>query len=1168
MAKSSDIIKIGFDYRASLEQFEKETNGVFDGISEKAGKQKISIQLDAKNDKVIEKIKELQKLKLDKFTFEFGESGLAEQLKTFDQLEKKITEIINLSKGLGNITSKANGKQAIQSELDLYHMTEKRKVSYDEIIDKIQTIIKLQEKSKSLEGKKSSDGKYYQELFDEYVNWSDKDNTLNNITDRLKEIYSKFNGKITLIDESHIKEVAYLLDMVKGAGESLSGLNSKEKTFFNNKRFSNESLFNFTNSDGLLNEQIEVAEKELSSLYEWFNKFEGVSLSDSIGMEISRLTRDIQAGGKEASEYAEQLLKIFNIKLSDTTTVATPFKEEIDNANKLKEIANKTTITFEDFKTIIANLPSDKIEQLNKMLNRTLELTSDTGTSLEVMTSELGKYFTITGTRSSTSFFLSNEGEFTRKPNKNKTNFVDDEIYTKGMKYDPSDLADFAWKLQKQEQQALATAQAEEKLAETEKNLGKSTSTVDDSKFDELKADVTEIREELNGVKEKISAIDSEGFEHVKADVEKTVESVKELNNELTEMKSKLDSTSTSPVETNISSPIKDTFQGDAKSSAESSAPVVKEEAKAMEQVAENAEKASKGKDKFAKANKKVKESADSSSKAVSEEASEFNKIISKLDGYNTKLAKFEVKPADGNRFPVYQENITNLSQKIERLQELSTKDINLIDTNDVKEAKALQKEIDELIFKMSNMSAGEKGFDPLSLDKAVQKMNGELEKASGMSKKAKLEIKALISELESGNPTRATKEILHDFYKIIRAEQEAGRYGKAFMDIFKDKVIYGAAANLAGMIGIYDIINVGRQAVDIVIDLNTQITELAKVSEDSMSQIYDDFNSYAEIAKDIGGTISDTISATSDWSRNGYSIPDSKELAKVALLYKNVGDGIDIDTANESLISTLRGFEMEAKDALDIINIFNEVSNNEAISSAGIGEALQRSAASFNAANTSLQESVALISATNSVVQNPERVGNMWKVVSMRIRSASSELEQAGEDTDGLVETTADLQKMIKAMTGYDILEADGETFKSIYDIVLNISKVWHELSDLEQSSLLQALAGKQQSNALAAALSNADILEKSYKEAMNAEGSALEEQAKYQESVQYSIDRTKASLEELANDFLSSDFLKGLIDSGDKLINILDWIIDKFGVLGTLTAVGGGILGANGIG
>lgn len=97
---NSDIIKIGFDYRASLEQFEKETNGVFEGISDKAGKQKITIQLDAKDDKVIDKIKELQKLKLDKFTFEFGNSGLKEQLQTFDKLENKINEIISLSKGI------------------------------------------------------------------------------------------------------------------------------------------------------------------------------------------------------------------------------------------------------------------------------------------------------------------------------------------------------------------------------------------------------------------------------------------------------------------------------------------------------------------------------------------------------------------------------------------------------------------------------------------------------------------------------------------------------------------------------------------------------------------------------------------------------------------------------------------------------------------------------------------------------------------------------------------------------------------------------------------------------------------------------------------------------------------------------------------------------------
>lgn len=85
-------------------------------------------------------------------------------------------------------------------------------------------------------------------------------------------------------------------------------------------------------------------------------------------------------------------------------------------------------------------------------------------------------------------------------------------------------------------------------------------------------------------------------------------------------------------------------------------------------------------------------------------------------------------------------------------------------------------------------------------------------------------------------------------------------------------------------------------------------------------------------------------------------------------------------EDASSYMISTLKGFEMEADKAMDIADKFNEVANNFAIDTQGIGEALQRSAASFNAANTDLNESIALITATNAVVQNPESVGTLWK--------------------------------------------------------------------------------------------------------------------------------------------------------------------------------------------
>lgn len=183
-----------------------------------------------------------------------------------------------------------------------------------------------------------------------------------------------------------------------------------------------------------------------------------------------------------------------------------------------------------------------------------------------------------------------------------------------------------------------------------------------------------------------------------------------------------------------------------------------------------------------------------------------------------------------------------------------------------------------------------------------------------------------------------------------------------------------------------------------------------------------------------------------------------------------------------------------------------------------------------------------------------------MWKTVSARIRGADVELQAMGEDTDGMVESTSKLQDLIKGMTGFDILESDGKTFKNIYDIMIGIGEAWDSLDDIQQASLLEKLAGKNQSNALAAALSNIDILKKSYQEAMNSEGSAMKEQSKYEQSVQYSIDQTKAKLEELSNDLISSDFLKGLIDAGGTLIDILDALIDKFGILSTV-GVGAGL-------
>ena len=107
----------------------------------------------------------------------------------------------------------------------------------------------------------------------------------------------------------------------------------------------------------------------------------------------------------------------------------------------------------------------------------------------------------------------------------------------------------------------------------------------------------------------------------------------------------------------------------------------------------------------------------------------------------------------------------------------------------------------------------------------------------------------------------------------------------------------------------------------------------------------------------------------------------------------------------------------------MSIVDLFNETSNNFAISSGGIGEAMQRSASALKAAGNTIEESVALITAANTVVQDPLKVGNALKTLSLRIRGAKVELEEAGESTEGMANSVSELRKEILALTGQKLI-------------------------------------------------------------------------------------------------------------------------------------------------
>ncbi len=159
---------------------------------------------------------------------------------------------------------------------------------------------------------------------------------------------------------------------------------------------------------------------------------------------------------------------------------------------------------------------------------------------------------------------------------------------------------------------------------------------------------------------------------------------------------------------------------------------------------------------------------------------------------------------------------------------------------------------------------------------------------------------------------------------------------------------------------------------ITVVKDLDTSLVELKKVTDLSGSSL-ETFTAQAySVGQQIARTGKEVIDATTIFSRSGYEIREALDLAETSLILLNVGDGIsNIEEAATSLISVLKGFNMEASQATEIIDKINQISNTSAINFADLTEGLTRTSATFSAAGVEISELSALLTGANEILQN-----------------------------------------------------------------------------------------------------------------------------------------------------------------------------------------------------
>lgn len=403
------------------------------------------------------------------------------------------------------------------------------------------------------------------------------------------------------------------------------------------------------------------------------------------------------------------------------------------------------------------------------------------------------------------------------------------------------------------------------------------------------------------------------------------------------------------------------------------------------------------------------------------------------------------------------------------------------------------------------------------------------------------------LQQLDAVTPN-VTNKMEHMKLKLKEIETGAKNSSRAINAANKSSMSFSESLKLAAYkFGIWSAVTASyfavlreiRSGIDTIISLDKEMVNLKKVTDET-DEAYKQFaTSVNKVAKEIGHTTDAAIRSTTEFAKLGYTLQESAKLAEEALIYSNIGD-ISIDDATDSIISTIKGFNLEIENTRHIIDAANEVGNNFAITTGGIGEALKRSSSTLYEANNTLEESIGLITAANTSIQNPERVGNALKTVSMRLRGID-------EDNGRLIPK---LRETIKLLTDVDIMK-DEDTFKSTYDILHEISEVWKDLTDTSRATLLELMFGKHQGAVGASMLNNFNDAVGAAETAMNSAGSAAEEQAKYMESIEAKINKFSESLVMFWTHAINSQTIKDLVDSGTAIINILDTVTEKFGVM-----------------
>jgi TP901 family phage tail tape measure protein len=230
------------------------------------------------------------------------------------------------------------------------------------------------------------------------------------------------------------------------------------------------------------------------------------------------------------------------------------------------------------------------------------------------------------------------------------------------------------------------------------------------------------------------------------------------------------------------------------------------------------------------------------------------------------------------------------------------------------------------------------------------------------------------------------------------------------------------------------------QDALSQIVEIDTQMTELDRVSNGQINMnkaLEDSIN----LANELGVKINELNSAMINYARQGFRGEDLNRMTEYATLLSNISE-LSAEESASALTAAVKGFSLEASQALTVVNQLNEIDNNFSVSSKILAESLMKSAGAAKTYGVSMENALGYTVAIGQVSrESGSIIGNSLKSIYSRITSVQPAIDSLAE-------------------IGINVKEASGE-MRSVDNILGDLSVQWQGLSNAQKQNLGLQIAG-----------------------------------------------------------------------------------------------------------